>query len=402
MAVVRLLPRRQRMPGRASQTIRMQNLEQIIIAFLLIHQFLKGKDHHGLKGSAMDRVDKNDSSHEMRLLFYIEHSIQDGKVESSGERRIISRQMQFVEIDSHGNARSGGPAPFLDYEPLAEAERERIAPLLAADWLRGDLESHALSYAVQHLVPEHFGEVRQRREESIERTTAAVKDRLTKEIAYWDHRAEELKAQEQAGRRNARLNSEMARRRADELEGRLQRRLEGLEQERRLSPLPPVVLGGAVIVPAGLITAKDLAMDEDDAEALFGRHRDLIEQAGMQAVMAEELRLGFVPRDVSKAKLGWDIESENPNEKGRLRFIEVKGRITGARTVTVSKNEILAAINKPDDFILAIVPIQVESGETPSVAPMGVHYVRKPFQRGPDFGVTSVNYGLKQLLERAE
>ncbi|MEZ5434060.1 MAG: hypothetical protein R3F31_23410 [Verrucomicrobiales bacterium] len=42
-----------------------------------------------------------------------------------------------------------------------------------------------------------------------------VKDRLTKEINYWDHRAEELKLQEQAGKANARLNSNEARKRAD-------------------------------------------------------------------------------------------------------------------------------------------------------------------------------------------
>ena len=30
------------------------------------------------------------------------------------------------------------------------------------------------------------------------------------------------------------------------------------------------------------------------------------------------------------------------------------------------------------------------------------HYVRRPFQREPDFGVTSVNYDFAELLQRAE
>ena len=38
---------------------------------------------------------------------------------------------------------------------------------------------------------------------------------------------------------------------------------------------------------------------------------------------------------------------------GRLRFLEVKGRISGAATITVTKNEILYSLNKPEDFILA-------------------------------------------------
>lgn len=79
---------------------------------------------------------------------------------------------------------------------------------------------------------------------------------------------------------------------------------------------------------------------------------------------------------------------------GRLRFIEVKGRVAGAGTVTVTKNEILTALNKPDDFILAIVEIDGEA-TTP-------RYICQPFQREPDFGVTSVNYNLAELLARGE
>jgi len=31
-----------------------------------------------------------------------------------------------------------------------------------------------------------------------------------------------------------------------------------------------------------------------------------------------------------------------------------------------------------------------------------VYYVRKPFTREPDFGVTSVNYNLKELVAKAQ
>jgi hypothetical protein len=37
-----------------------------------------------------------------------------------------------------------------------------------------------------------------------------------------------------------------------------------------------------------------------------------------------------------------------------LRFIEVKGRVAGALTVTVTRNAIVTAVNKPDGFILAV------------------------------------------------
>ena len=71
----------------------------------------------------------------------------------------------------------------------------------------------------------------------------------------------------------------------------------------------------------------------------------------------------------------------------------MKGRIQGATTVTVTKNEVLTSLNKPDDYILAIVEFQDGDREH-------VHYIRKPFKREPDFGVTSINYGLPELLAR--
>jgi len=109
--------------------------------------------------------------------------------------------------------------------------------------------------------------------------------------------------------------------------------------------------------------------------------------------MQVERDLGYVPTDREAEKLGYDIESRVPGT-GRLRFIEVKGRVSGAATITVTKNEILYSLNKPDDFILAIVEFD---GDTHRV-----HYVRRPFQREPDFGVTSVNYAFSDLLARAE
>ena len=70
--------------------------------------------------------------------------------------------------------------------------------------------------------------------------------------------------------------------------------------------------------------------------------------------METEHGLGFEPTDRELDKLGYDIESRVP-ATGKLRFIEVKGRRSNAATLTVTRNEILYSLNKPDDFILAIV-----------------------------------------------
>ena len=339
-------------------------------------------------------VDERDAGAEPRVLFYLEHAIQDAGVMRTGERRTISRQMLYVEINQAGETRHLHYAPYLDYRPLS-AEEPTPTDLLARpelSWIDHTLERQAIAHAIRTVAPEHLQEVRQRRLTWIDKTRAAVKDRLTKEIGYWDHRAEELKLQEQAGRPNARLNSQEARRRADDLQARLQKRMEQLDLEAQISALPPVVLGGLVVVPAGLlarITGKPAAVSPTppvDTQAAAARAR--------AAVMVVERSLGFEPVDREFEQLGYDIESYDPTT-GRLRFLEVKGRVSGAETITVTKNEILYSLNKPDDYILAIVAFLDDQRHR-------VYYVQRPFQREPDFGVTSVNYDLAELLARAE
>lgn len=336
-------------------------------------------------------IDETDPSDSPRALVYLEHSIQDARTERSGKRRIVSKRLQFVEIDSDGKTVTAGQAPYLDYRPATDDEKQAIEAMEAPEWLRESIESRVIEHAITHLVPSHLEEVRERKESLIDKTTAAVRDRLTKEINYWDHRAAQLKEQELAGRVNAKLNSGKARQRADDLAGRLERRLAELEEERKLSPLPPFVLGGAMIIPAGLLLK--LTGQASDTVPSFAADTKRSEQLAMAAVMAAESQLGFQPRDVSEQKLGYDIESAIAGD-GRLRFIEVKGRVKGATTVTITKNEILTALNKPDAFILAICEVDGEQA-TP-------RYVRQPFDREPDFAVTSVNYDLRKLLARGE
>ena len=277
-------------------------------------------------------------------------------------------------------------APYLDYRPLTDDDPKVEAILARPEcrWITREVEQQAQGYAVAHVVPEHLTEVRDRKLELLAKTEAAVKERLTKEISYWDHRAEQLEAQEQAGKASARLNSGEARKRADLLYERLEKRMEELKLERQIAPLPPVVMGGLLVVPAGLLaqmTGRPLPVSATpaDTQASAARAREI--------VMEVERSLGFEPTDRETEKLGYDVESRVAGT-GRLRF-------TGADTVTVTKNEILYSLNKPDDYILAVV--EFLDGDSHRV-----HYLRRRFQREPDFGVPSVNYDFGELLARAE
>ena len=339
-------------------------------------------------------VDEGDTRSASRVLFYLEHAIQDASRTRSGDRRVVSKRLLYVEL-----AESGAPchlhyAPYLDYRPLTPDEPAVAAVMERPEcaWITGDLEQRALEHAVTDVVPGHLDEVRNAKLGLIAKTEAAVKERLTKEIAYWDHRAAQLQLQEQAGRTGARLVSGEARRRADELQARLQQRLRELKLEAQLAPLPPVVLGGVLVVPAGLIAAMGgretvpSSRTAADTQAAAARARAI--------VMDTERSLGYEPTDREFERLGYDLESRVPGT-GKLRFIEVKGRIHGAATITVTRNEVLYSLNQPDDYRLAIV--EFLDGDTHRV-----HYVRAPFHREPDFGVTSINYSFSDLLSRAE
>lgn len=338
-------------------------------------------------------VDDRDDGLEPRVLCILEHAVQDAGQLSTGDRRTVSRRMLYVEMDQHGAARHLHYAPYLDYRPLRDGEPNAAAVLARPEcaWMASGIEQRALAHAISEIVPAHVEEIRGRRLRHIEKTRAAVKERLTKEIAHWDHRAQQLKTQEDAGKPGARLNSGEARRRAEELHARLKKRLDELARESQISAQPPVIIGGLVVVPAGLIRAmtgrRPHGGPEIDRLAVAARARAI--------VMEVERGLGFQPRDVEFERLGYDIESRDRN--GHLRFIEVKGRASGADVLTVTKNEILHSFNKPDAFVLALVEFHDRDRHE-------VRYLRKPFDKTgvtSDFNGASVNFHFQDLLSRA-
>ena len=343
-------------------------------------------------------IDDEDYGTSARLLFYIEDSIQDGIILKDGSRRTISKRIHFVELDENNSAVGAGYAPYLDYRPANNVEQSTILEWARTQhWLSSGVEERAKTYAITNLIPAHFKEVKTRKEAMINKTAKAVKDRMTAEIQYWDYRAAELQQKEAAGKINAKLNSKLAARRADDLTARMQARLDELEKERRVSPMPPVVAGGALIIPKGLLHT---LMGNAYINTFSGSDRQLIEFAAMDAVINIEKSFGFEPKDVSAIKCGYDVESYIPEARRMhptdyaLRMIEVKGRIKGATTVTVSKNEILTALNKPEEFILAIV--EVDGKDTHTI------YLKHPFKNAPDFSATSVNYDIRELTAEAE
>ncbi|MCW8087708.1 helicase-related protein [Sabulicella glaciei] len=354
------------------------------------------EDYEQLMKQGAILIDDTDAGQELSAIFLLEHSVQDGRRTSTGNPHVISQKLQFAAIDKSGQTTNAGIAPHLNLRPAEADEVSLVQDLLDEDWLRSDLERTAVRFATVELAQGHVAEVKARRLPEIEKVEREVKARLKKEINFWDSRAFELKEEEKAGKKT-RLNWQNAQRRAEDLAERLKTRQAQLEEEKFISSQPPRVRGGMVVIPRGLLEARQAKHATNGITSGFSEDpvaRREIELAAMEAVMAAEKELGNVPTDVSAQKIGYDIASYSPTSQ-HLRFIEVKGRIVGADTIMVTRQEVITSLHEPEKFILAIV--QVENGYAREP-----RYVRRPFSQEPEFGVTALQVNLKSLLERAE
>jgi SNF2 family DNA or RNA helicase len=364
---------------------------------------LTWEQHRDILKQGAVLVDEGDLSGGPRLLFFLEHVVQDGRRNRHGDFQTISQRLLFLEVGEDGVFRPTGPAPYLDYRPATPDETARLSARLDDTWTHADHESRLLAHAIATLAPAHVGEVRQRRLALLDKVAHEVRARLQKEINYWDARAVVLEEQERAGK-ETRLSAQNARARADLLTQRMKNRLAEIDLQRHIMPAPPKVVGGVLVVPSRLV-AEDAAQTPDPFAAALGLTREQVEKMAMDAVFATERALGRTPRDVSGMRgIGYDIESSDPS--GDLWFIEVKGRavppslggrgrgeggVSFADMVTLTRTEMLCALNKPDRFRLAIVVVDEKGVRAPV-------YVRGYDFGQPGFEQTSATFPLSGLI----
>lgn len=208
--------------------------------------------HRRLLAQGCVFVDPHCQGNSPRVLVMLEHEIADGRLSRNEPHTLVSKRFEFVEIDGPGAAIAAGYAPHLDYRIPTNSELELISRIVESEWLKTDLEAMATDYAIGRAIPRHLDEVRRRTESRVDATQAAVEERLTREINYWSHRAEELQLKAAAGG-TPQSNADRARQRVDQLAERLKHRMQELQAERSLRALPPKVVGGALIVPERLL-----------------------------------------------------------------------------------------------------------------------------------------------------
>jgi superfamily II DNA or RNA helicase len=325
-------------------------------------------DRHGaLLGQGAVLVDSGDWGTEPRVLVYLEHEVVDGTTLPNGMRRVVSKRFEYVEIDADGQVADAGYHPYIDYRAPSPDELESVTDLGEAEWIRASLAELAQNHGIEHNAPKHLAEVEARVHARVDATRAAVEKRLNEEIRYWDAQTLKLKGQELAGKRNTKLNSARARQRADEAAERLERRTAELALERKLSARQPRVVGGALVIPAGLLAQR---LGAGLTPVLGIRDTERTDRLAVDAVLETELQLGRSPREMPHNNKGYDIETRSG--AGDLVFIEVKGRVVEAQDFNVTASEILCGLNNGPNHILALVEVAADDTTT-------VRYLYDPF-----------------------
>ena len=323
-----------------------------------------------------------------RVLVCIRSEITDERIDPKGGHRLASAELRFIEVTPNGETRDAGAAPYLDYRPLDEDERTIIAPLLAESWVIQATEM-AEAYAVEHLMPSHRERIKREREELVLRARKAIDDRLTAELFRLTDEIEVLRREAQEGRQ-PKANVDRKVREYEDLKERRERRLQELDRELNLTPLPPRAVTAALVVPAALLAA--LRGDKEEAERARVTRR--IDELAIREVIRREREAGYFVRDVSAENRGYDIESSDPNT-GTLRLIEVKGRDVRGATIVLTRNEYLCALNKRSNYILVIVQVEGE-------AIRAYHAVPDPLGRtteeGLPFGLESTTFAIADLV----
>ena len=312
-------------------------------------------------------MDPRASDDRLRALVQIEHLIKDGA------GRDVSRRYWTVEIPAEGEPEETGAARHHDLRPIEHDERRLVSSPLERTRIDTMLSGPARRFAITDLCGTHLDELRRATEHRVGKVRSAVEQRLQARIRYWDAYQFKARARQSQGTRSkGGFTARHARNFADDLAARLEQRNLELDRELQLSSRPPDIVGGAIVVPQGLLDR--LALPPRTTPTVRARDVAEVDRRAVDVVLATERSLGREPKEMPHNNEGYDIESRNP-DTGDLYFIEVKGRIEGADTVTVSRSQIIHAQNSPDRFILAVVEVPEDRNAQPTV-----RYVRRPFE----------------------
>ncbi|EFM48575.1 helicase C-terminal domain protein [Corynebacterium matruchotii ATCC 14266] len=306
------------------------------------------------------------------LLYIVEQRITAG-----GDKDTLYHHFDYLLVPQDGDTNVNVPnnggvtvtttPPFLDYDTPKEEERAIIQNLMRdpmlRSWLRKDHGRTVTLWATREGIQPRMKELEQQRRRETQRVWDQVENRLTTEINYWERMISELRYQERNGHANQRLGSKDAAAKVADLEQRLELRKREKEQASWLNAGTPLIRGVALVIPGHLIDAHSAPNAKKQA-ATFAKETQEVERRAVEAALAAERALGRVPEEMPRNNPGFDIRSTDPADPLAHRYyLEVKGRIAGSNTFTITNSEINFAQNHKDTHRLVLVSVHPDGPE---------------------------------------
>ena len=287
---------------------------------------------------------------EPRLLIGVLQTIADATEETVAER------FRYVFVGADGTVEDAGPAPYLDCvaapDEFVGAAGERLA------WI-GDAESNATSWVTASSLGDFAKEIRALREGELKKERAQVEERLSQEINRLAMEAMKAREKEQQGRR-VKFSHDTLMQQSQELERRLENRIQRIDQQMEMHARPPVIDCAAIVLPVAMV-GEGLPTDAP----LHAVATKEVERRGVDLVLKCEAALGRNPIEQAFNNPGFDILSERAGELP-LR-IEVKARIAGADDFYITQTEIRMAQNAQPSYRLALVRVSPDGPESDEV-----------------------------------
>ncbi|MHA7300418.1 helicase-related protein [Pseudarthrobacter sp. MDT1-22] len=275
----------------------------------------------------------------------------------------VARRFGYAYVDSFGTVTPAGPAPYLDCVAAPDTPAATAARQLP--WLP-DAEDKAKSWVIANQLPEYLAQVQPRRTSELGKTRLLVTKRLESERDRLVLDAAVASEKERAGEK-AKETSESLNRKAVELDLRLLKRLELLDQQAVMSTKPPHIVTAALVLPVGM-----LQNDLPTNAPMHAKETKEVERRGVDLVLACERELGRKPVEQAFNNPGFDVLSTAAN--GDTYRIEVKARIEGAEDFFVTHNEVMTGKNAVPLYRLALVRVDQRGAQHDEV-----RYLDDPF-----------------------
>ena len=321
----------------------------------------------------------NAEATEPTILWLLKCGVEDGRGQAAGER--------LLAIHGTGEKlRKSQPYALLDLKaPDAAADVQSNTRKRATD------EDVVIDWSLDHVTPEYFAEINERRgrelgikEKYVRKSLQFLIGESIKKINKYDGQLRQIRDESDPKRLNIQGNRAQEVARRDELSQRLKDRLEEIEQERHLSEKPPEVLGVAVILPPPQEVIRSVQMETDPE----------VEAIAVEVSKQYEISQGRKPVSVEADNCGWDLTSLLEGQPAR--YIEVKGR-AGVGGVALTPNEWIKAQRFGQEYWLYIV---VNCRSQPEL-----HMIQDPASKlSPKEEVSVVRYmvGQQEWLKAAE